>query len=56
MFFCGTIIFELFQGTFCGGQDFFDPLNCPERNVDNIQQKDIQNTGQWNKGIAGGGL
>ena len=25
-----TIIFELFLGTFWGGLDFFDPLNCLE--------------------------
>ncbi len=27
----GQSLYEPFQGTFWGGQDFFDPLNCPER-------------------------
>ena len=30
-FFAGQSLYEPFQGTFWGGQDFFDPLNCPER-------------------------
>ncbi len=29
-FFAGQSLYEPFQGTFWGGQDFFDPLNCPE--------------------------
>ncbi len=29
--FAGQSLYEPFQGTFWGGQDFFDPLNCPER-------------------------
>ena len=27
----GKSLYEPFRGTFLGGQDLFDPLNCPER-------------------------
>ena len=30
-FLVGESLYEPFRGTFWGGQDFFDPLNCPER-------------------------
>ncbi len=30
IFFAGKLLYEPFLGIFWGGQDFFDPLNCPE--------------------------
>ncbi len=33
IFFAGQSLYEPFQGTFWGGEDFFDPLNCPERST-----------------------
>jgi hypothetical protein len=30
-FLVGQSLYEPFRGTFWGGQDFFDPLNCFER-------------------------
>ncbi len=31
IFFAGQSLYEPFQGTVWEGQDFFDPLNCPEQ-------------------------
>jgi hypothetical protein len=31
IFFAGKLLYGPFRDIFKGGQDFFDPLNCPER-------------------------